>query len=102
MNWVTALVILVPSVLSFSVSLVYAYIALKKAKEPPKDVIWETTTRILCANGDSDISADDFGHLYEELWFFMRHRDKLRTGITIREAMDDYREKHPLAGRETR
>ena len=32
MNWVTALVILVPSVLSFSVSLVYAYIALKKSE----------------------------------------------------------------------
>lgn len=60
---------LISSVLSAIVSLLYAYIAYKKSKEPPKDEIWETVTKIIC-NSDSMKYADDFAFLYEELKFF--------------------------------
>lgn len=70
MDVLTAIVILIPSTLSLFTSSIYAYIALKKAKEPPKDEIWETATRILCNSGTSMKDSDDFARLYEELKFF--------------------------------
>ena len=60
---------IIPSILSVCVSGIYAYIALKKQKEPPKDEIWETATKIFCSN-DSFRDADDFAFLYEQLKFF--------------------------------
>ena len=55
----STIVVLIPSVLSLCVSGIYAYIALKKAKEPQKDEIWETATRIMCSSGQSTY-ADEF------------------------------------------
>lgn len=70
MDILTAIIVLVPSILSLCVSGIYAYIALKKAKEPPKDEIWETTTKLLCAGNSSRIDADEFAEFYEQLKFF--------------------------------
>ena len=60
---------LISSALSSCISLFYAYIAYKKTKDPPKDEIWETATKILCS-GDSMKQGDDFAILYEELKLF--------------------------------
>lgn len=80
MDILTTVVVLIPSILSLCISGIYAYIALKKAKEPPKDEIWETATKILC-NSNSMKEADDFAFLYEELKFF-RDRGCTMDGIT--------------------
>lgn len=69
MDILTTVIVLIPSVLSLCVSGIYAYIALKKAKEPPKDEIWETATKLLCASG-SAADADEFAELYEQLKLF--------------------------------
>lgn len=63
---------LITSVLSSCVSLLYGYIAYKKSKEPPKDEIWETETKILCSRESSDMdkNADEFALIYESLRLF--------------------------------
>ena len=66
----TTMVVLVPSVLSLCVSGIYAYIALRKAKEPPKDEVWETATKMICADNSGTKDADEFAELYEQLKFF--------------------------------
>lgn len=70
MDILSTVLVLVPSVLSLCVSGIYAFIALKKAKEPPKDEIWETATKLLCASNSGLKDADDFAELYEQLKFF--------------------------------
>lgn len=70
MDILTTVVVLLPSVLSSIISLLYAYIAYKKSKEPPKDEIWETATRILCSRDTSDKNADEFALIYESLKMF--------------------------------
>lgn len=67
----TALVIVAvaSSVTSCIVSCIHAWIAYKKSKEPPKDEIWETATRLVCANGQG-ADADEFAETYEELKLF--------------------------------
>ncbi len=70
MDVLTTIVVLIPSVLSLCVSGIYAYIALKKVKEPPKDEVWETATRIICSTGKNFTTADDFAELYEQLKLF--------------------------------
>lgn len=69
MNTLAVVIALLSSIFSSCISLMYAYIAFKKSKEPPKDEIWETATKILCSS-DSMKQADDFAFLYEELKFF--------------------------------
>lgn len=69
MNTLAVIIALISSIFSSCVSLIYAYIAYKKSKEPPKDEIWETATKILCSS-NSMKEADDFAFLYEELKFF--------------------------------
>ena len=83
MNLVTAIVVLLPSCLSLCVSGVYAYIALKKAKEPPKDEVWETATKLLCSRTGGMADADDFAALYEELKFFKDCGCTIPTGETL-------------------
>ena len=56
----------ITSTISTVVHLVISY---KKSKEPPKDEIWETATRLLCADGGCK-SGDQFANLYEELKLF--------------------------------
>lgn len=46
-------------------SCVYAYIAWKKSKEPPKDEAWEAAIRLMCAKDFTN--AEQFAELYEEL-----------------------------------
>ncbi len=70
MDILSTIVVLVPSILSLCVSGIYAFIALKKAKEPPKDEVWETTAKLLCADNSGAKDADDFAELYEQLKFF--------------------------------
>lgn len=60
----------ISSILSSCISLMYAYIAYKKSKEPPKDEIWETATKILCSSESIDKNADEFAMLYESLKLF--------------------------------
>lgn len=60
---------LISSVMSSCISLLYAYIAYKKSKEPPNDEIWETATKIICSDGGMK-DSDGFARLYEELKFF--------------------------------
>lgn len=81
---------LISSVLSTIVSLLYAYIAYKKSKEPPKDEIWETATKILC-NSNGMKQADDFAFLYEELKFF---KDRGCTMDGINALSYEIRHKH--------
>lgn len=73
MDNLTTVLAFLSTILSSSVSLIYAYIAYKKSKEPPKDEIWETVTKILCSNSKGDKSADDFALLYESLELFKKN-----------------------------
>lgn len=62
----------ISTIMSSCISLLYAYIAYKKSKEPPKDEIWETATKILCSRESTnmDKNADEFALLYESLKLF--------------------------------
>ena len=88
MDILTTFVVLVPSVLSLCVSGIYAFIALKKAKEPPKDDVWETTTKILCSQNSNSVYGDDFAELYEELKWFKDNGCSLHGEHTIRGAIE--------------
>lgn len=91
MDILTIVVVLIPSILSLCISGIYAYIALKKVKEPPKDEIWETATKILCNSNSSMKDADDFAFLYEELKFFKENGCSMDGINTLSYAV---REKH--------
>ena len=86
MNNLTLILAVIPSILSCAISVFYAYIAYKKSKEPPKDEVWETATKIICSNG-GNVYSDDFAELYSELKFFKEHPDIVQNHTTIREAM---------------
>lgn len=90
MELITAIAVIVPNVLSFCVSGIYAYIAFQKAKEPPKDEVWETALKLLCSDNTSMKTSDDFARLYEELAFFKEHRGEINRTSTIRSAMLNY------------
>lgn len=70
MDKLTLVLAFISTVLSSCVSLIYAYIAYKKSKEPPKDEIWETATKILCNSNSADRNADEFAMIYESLKLF--------------------------------
>lgn len=91
MDILQTIVVLVPSVLSLCVSGIYAYIALKKAKEPPKDEAWETATRLL--SGKSGANADDFAELYLQLKFVKDFPEAMDGHLMVQEAMDARKEK---------
>lgn len=82
MSILTAIVILVPSILGFVTSMTYAYLGYKRLKERDKDEIWETVTRIICANGQ-EIGGDEFADLYEELKAFKKSDCSLPKGATL-------------------
>lgn len=86
----TMLVALIPSALSLITSIIYAYIALKKANQLPKDEAWEAALRILCANADNYMASDDFLKLYAELKFIKEHPDKLAGFATVEDAIGAY------------
>lgn len=69
----TLIAVLIPSVLSSIIALLNIYLNYKKAKEPPKDEVWEATIKLICTRQSelSTITAgDDFAKLYEQLkWF---------------------------------
>ena len=91
MNVLTAIIVLIPSVLSLCISGIYAYIALKQLKEPPKDEIWETATKILCNSNSPMKGADDFADLYEQLKLFRDNGCSMDGMQTLEYAI---REKH--------
>lgn len=91
MDYLLIVIAVVPSVLSCLISLFYAYLAYKKSKEPPKDEVWETATKIICANG-GNVYSDDFAELYTELKFFRDHPDLCRNHQTIRQAIKAHSE----------
>ena len=72
MDTLTFLLVLIPNILSSGIAIFYAYLAYKKSKEPKKDEVWETATKILCSRGDT-VYSDDFVELYSELKFFKEH-----------------------------
>lgn len=86
MDILNTIVVLIPSVLSLCVSGIYAYIALKKVKEPPRDEVWETTTKLLCSR-DYEATSDDFAELYSKLKFFKEHPEALEGHTFISAAM---------------
>lgn len=95
----STIVVLIPSVLSLCVAGIYAYIALKKAKEPQKDEIWETATRIMCSSGQSAY-ADEFIELYVQLKFFKDHPDLFPNIKPISGLMDEYEEQKKAINRD--
>lgn len=88
MDLFTALAIIVPGALSLTSSIIYAYIALKKAKESPKDEVWETALKLICSTDDCYSAADDFASLYLQLKFFKEHPEKLEGFTSIEHAME--------------
>lgn len=88
MDYLTAIVVLVPTVLNLCVSGIYAYIALRKAKEPPKDEIWETATKMVCSSG-SPSDADDFAQIYEELKWFKQNGCSLGQKHSLLSAVNE-------------
>lgn len=86
MDTLTIILAVVPSVLSCALSVFYAYLQYKKSKEPVKDEVWETATKIICSNGGS-VYSDDFAELYLELKFFKEHPELVQQHNTIRNAM---------------
>ena len=93
MDVLSTIVVLVPSVLSLCVSLIHAYIDLKKIKEPPKDEIWETATKLVSSSPSGAGAADDFAEIYMELKFFKDNGYSLNGEYTIHAAMRNKREK---------
>lgn len=87
MDSIVTLIALLASALSLCTSGVYAYIALKKSKEPPKDEIWETAVRLVCARGEYSSSADEFVEVYRGLKLFKEHPEKLAEHVTIEAAL---------------
>lgn len=83
MNLLTAILVSVPGVVSLVISCIYAYI---KLKEPPKDDVWETAVRLMCARPDDYLCADNFARLYAALKFFKEHPE-LDGFSTLEEAM---------------
>lgn len=67
MEILTILAITIPSTISVVTSLIYAYIALKKLKEPPKDEVWETACKIICKSDFSLVDAESFEVIYTQL-----------------------------------
>lgn len=100
MDFISAIIILVPSVLSLCVSGIYAYIALKKAKEPQKDDVWETTVKLFCSLGQDYIDTDEFVRVYEELWLFKNHPEKMAGYTNVGAALDDYKKESIPSPRE--
>lgn len=101
MNIFLVLAVAVPGVLSTVVSGIYAYVALKKAKEPPKDPAWETATAIICR--DLQVAnADDFARLYLQLKFLHDYPDEVDGAETIADAIDRRRQRLGLEPPEER
>lgn len=69
MENLTIVLAFISTIISSCSSLLYGYIALKKLKEPPKDEIWETATKLVC-NNESLQDADNFAFVYEQLKYF--------------------------------
>lgn len=88
MDLFTALAVTIPSTLSLVTSLIYAVIVIKKAKEPPRDEVWETALRLMCSKDDCYSSADDFASLYLQLKFFKDQPEKMKGFTTIEQAME--------------
>ena len=86
MDTLTIILAVFPSVLSCALSIFYAYLQYKKSKEPPKDEVWETATKMICAKG-GNLDSDDFAELYSELKFFKDHPNCIYDHTTIRFAM---------------
>ena len=95
MDFKTTLLVLIPSTLSLITSGIYAYIALKKAKEPPKDEIWETALRLMCSGHSEYSAADDFVKTYRELKFFKDHPNEMAGFLTLEQAMAEYAKASP-------
>ena len=85
------LLAVVPSVLSCGLSVFYAYLAYKKTKEEPKDEVWETATRMLCAQSGAP-DSDDFAELYLELKFLKENPELCHQHRFIRKAMEAKKE----------
>lgn len=63
-------------------TIIYAFSAYKKMKEPPRDVVWETALKLCTSNGKV-ADADDFADTYEQLALFKRNGCKMPEGTTL-------------------
>lgn len=88
MSPLTVIAILIPSILSFLTSAFYAYLGYKRMKEPPKDEVWETTTRLLSGTGNQ-IYSDDFAELYRELKFIKETGANFPSHYPVKRAMQE-------------
>ncbi len=67
---VILITVLASNVISIGVSIFYAVIAWKRANEPKKDEIWETTVKMVCNNQPVNVSCEEFAETYEKLKAF--------------------------------
>ena len=93
MDLLSTIAVVIPCVLSLCVSLIHAYIDLKKAKEPPKDEIWETAAKLVSASQTGGGAADDFAEIYMELKFFKDNGYSLNGEHSIHAAMQSKQRK---------
>ena len=87
MDILTILAIAIPSTLSVINSIIHTYISLKKAKEPPKDEIWETTTKLICSGVIPVVGADEFADVYEQLKLFKDNGCSMKDITTLSHAV---------------
>lgn len=85
MSPLIAVVILVPTILSSATSVLFFILEYKRIKLRAVDVVWETTTKLLCQK--DSYCSDDFAHLYNELLFFKSCPDALAGFNSIEDAM---------------
>ena len=90
MNALTAIVVLIPSVLSCVVTVCHLYWDYKKTKEPPKDEAWESAVRVLTADKMYNFSMDDFLEMYAQFRFMREHWEEIRGHRTLEEAIIAY------------
>lgn len=55
---------------SVILSIIRTVIAWKRANEPEKDEIWETTVKMICNNQPVNVSCEEFAETYEKLKAF--------------------------------
>lgn len=91
----TVIIVLIPSVLSSAIAITQIVLNYKKGKEPKRDEIWETTTKLLVSGEISYMKdADGFAEMYRELFWFKSNGCKLGGEFSLRAAMRKEEEKH--------
>lgn len=64
-------------------TVVHTIITYKKAKEPPKDPVWDAALKIITSSQSSMCDADEFANVYEELAAFKSNGCSLGSSKTL-------------------